>query len=144
MPSKAFEITSELQQLHGAAVPPLMESGLQLMRKLPPRKPQIAFLVFISLGQRLFLLLDDIYRSFQTQPGNGYFTAAILTRGLMESATILLVLNKDASGEVMSAFLQMGEREARRRRDGLAGLQRATDPEIAKTAASETLLADGV
>src|SRR5260370_11480110 len=144
MSSKAFEIAAELQRLHEAALPAIMNHGLQLMRKRPPKQLKLARLVFISLGQRLFLLLGDIQQSFRTQVESGYFTTAILTRALMEAATILLVLNKDTTGQMLRAYLEMGELEATKRRVGLVKMQRATNPDIAKAAQSETARAEDI
>src|SRR5260370_7036467 len=117
MSSKAFEIAAELQRLHEAALPAIMNHGLQLMRKLPPKQPKLARLVFISLGQRLFLLLEDIQQSFRTRVGSGYFTTPILTRALMEAATILLVLKKNTTGQMLRAYPDMGEPKAPHRRN---------------------------
>ena len=142
--ANGLEITNQLQQLFRGGLPPTVELGLQLMRTMPPKKPKLARLVFISLAQRLFLLLEDIHQSFQTKPETGYFTTALLTRGLMEAATTLLVLNNDNTGELLSAFIGTAEDESRRRRTGLATLQSSSNTDVAKAAQNETRLADGI
>ena len=73
---KAHQIAAELQALYQPAIPHLAGQGWELMRTLPPRKPKLARLVFASIGQRLFLLLEDIHDTFQNKLDTGYFTTA--------------------------------------------------------------------
>jgi hypothetical protein len=144
MPTNAAKIGNELQRIYRAELASLMELGLRLIRTLPTRNPKLAQLVFISMAQRLFLLLEDIHQTFQTKLDSGYFTTALLTRGLMEAATTLLVLTKDTTGELLSAFIETAEHESRRRRNGLARMQSVRNPDVAKAAQNETRLADTV
>jgi len=141
---KAHQIAAELQALYQPAIPPLAGQGWELMRTLPPKRPKLAGLVFASIGQRLFLLLEDIHDTFQNKLNSGYFTTAALTRSLMETATALAILSRDTTGQTLNAFLTTAERDALRRRNGIARLRSATNPDVAKAAATETHQADGI
>jgi hypothetical protein len=136
----AHEIAAELQLLYRAALPPLAEQGMKLLRGLPPKQPKLARLGFTSLPQRLFLLFEDVHDTFQNKLARGYFTTAALTRSLMETATALAVLNRDTTGKTLNALLVTAEREAQRRRDGLAKLRSASNPDVATAATAETQL----
>ncbi len=141
---KAHNIAADLQALYLAAIPTLARKGWELMRTLPPKKSKLARIVFASIGQRLFLLLEDIHGSFQNKLDSGYFTTAALTRSLMETATALATLNRDTTGQTLDAFLTTAERDALRRRNRIAKLRSATNQDVARAAAAETLQADGI
>ena len=134
----ATEITTALQKLHGSLLPPLMDRGINLLKGLPARQPTLAQIVFGSLGQRLFQLLDTIEQTFQNQPADGYFTSAILTRYLMETASILLVLKRDKHGSRLDSFVRNAEEETKKSLGGIQKLTSSSHPTVAKNAFNET------
>ena len=134
----ATEITTALQKLHGGLLPPLMDQGINLLKELPARQPTLAQIVFASLGQRLFQLLHTIEQTVQDQPGDGYFTSAILTRNLMETASILLILKRDKYGSSLDSFVRNAEDETTKSLNGIQKMTSSSDPTIANNAANES------
>lgn len=138
----AREIAEQLQLLYQTSLPNVVEQGSHLIESLPPKQPPLAHLGFGSTAQRLFILLHDICESFQARLGTGYFTTAALTRSLMETATVLVLLNRDATGRTLSAYFDKAEKDARKRRDGLAKMRNASATIVANAAKNETAIAD--
>lgn len=142
-PKSAAEVAAEMQKLYDASLPELLELAKALVETSPPKRLPFMQYVHFSIAERIFILVQDVYESFMTSLETGYFTSAALTRSMMESATVLALLNRDGAGEMYSAFLEHQEKEATKRRDKLAGMT-PKGSYIAWAAKNESEIADRV
>jgi hypothetical protein len=142
-PKSAPEVAAELQRLYDASLPGLLDLAKALVETIPPKRLPFMQYVYFSIAERIFILIQDVHESFMTSLETGYFTSAALTRSIMESATILALLNRDNTGEVYSAFLEHQEKEATKRRDKLADMT-PKHPYITWAAKNESEIASRV
>lgn len=138
------EIAADMQALYDASLVEVLGLAKILMESTPAKPLAFMQYVHFSVAERIFILMQDVFESFKSSLDTGYFTSAALTRNMMESATILALLNRDKSGEVYSAFLEYQVGATQKRRSGLAGMTKAKSARIAADAASEAGITDRV
>lgn len=138
------QLSAQLKTILAERLPSLMKQGQELIKKLPPKKSDLEQQIFVSLQHRAFLWVDDIHQGYQTNLANGYFTAAVLARAMMESCTTLLWMERDTTGKTLLCLIKTAEEEALTRHNGLADLQSSSDQLIAANAKQETAKAQAI
>lgn len=116
----------------------LMLQAKDLLETAQPKPNRFQHLVCLSQRQKIFILLRDAQLSFQNNPETGYFTTASLTRTLLETASILILLEQDASLELLAAYLKEAQKQSIKRSDALDALRKSPDPYVAIAAANES------
>jgi hypothetical protein len=141
---KAQQVLGAFHSVFDQRLDEMIRAGGALMRTMSVRQPSLAHAVLLSLTQRAFVMLYDLRDGALNRMGVGYFSAAVLTRAILENAATITVLNRDKSGSMLPRLLNQAATDAARRRDGLKFLSNSSNVEIATAATSEAKHAESI
>jgi len=138
MNKDAHTILLNIRDIHLFYVPAALEQATGLLNLLPIESNNFKALLTHSLRQRIFTLMRDSLQSFTSNPEGGYFTTSVLTRLIMETGSVIILMSRDNTDQFLSDYLQDAQTYSKSRLHDLNRMISCLDLDVATAALNET------